>query len=163
MLDFEVHRCSRKCAKSERELRPGEMYFSALVPEGTSWKRIDIAADVWVEPPEGAIAWWKSQMPGAGTNRLHWAPNDVILEYFQMLDGDVAKADVRYVLGLLLVRRRIARWEQTETDEHGKEVMVLYCPRLELEFRIPVQVPSDARVAEIQEELSRLLVTRAAG
>ena len=126
-------------------------------------RRVDFAAEAWEQAPADAVAWWKSQMPGAGAKRAHWAPNDVILEYFQLLDGDSAKLDVRYVLGLLLVRRRIARWEHTEIDERGQEVMVLYCPRQEMEFQIPVQSPSPDRVIEIQEELARLLMTPAAG
>jgi hypothetical protein len=165
MTDFEVQRCSRKCAKTERELQPGETFYSALVPEPDSagLRRIDFAGDAWVDPPEGTIAWWKSQIPGAGNKRAHWAPNDVILEYFQLLDGDPTKVDVRYVLALLMVRRRIARWEDTEADERGQEIMILYCPRQELEFRVAVQVPSAARIAEIEEELSRLLITPTTG
>ncbi len=163
MIDFDVQRCSRKCVKTERELQPGEVYYSALVSEGTHVKRLDFAADAWEQPPDGAVAWWKSQMPGAGAKRAHWAPNDVLLEYFQLLEGDSTKADVRYVLALLLVRRRIVRWEHSESDERNQEVMVLYCPRQETEFRISVQIPAPERVTEIQQELCRLLITPAAG
>jgi hypothetical protein len=35
--------------------------------------------------------------------------------------------------------------------------MVLYCPRREAEYRVPATPPSDERVAEIQQELARLL------
>lgn len=162
MFDYDVQRCSRKCAKTDRDLQPGELFFSALVPAGSNFKRLDFAADVWSEPPEGTIAWWKSQMPGIGTKRAHWAPNDALLEYFQSLEQDPTKADVRYVLALLLVRRRIVRWEHSESDDQNQEVMVLYCPRDETELRVPVQMPAPERVLEIQQELSRLLVTPAA-
>lgn len=162
MFDFDLQRCSRKCAKSDRDLQPGEAFFSVLIPEGSDFKRLDFAADAWSEPPEGTIAWWKSQMPGDGAKRAHWAPNDALLGYFQSLESDPTKADVRYVLALLMVRRRIVRWEHSETDEQGNEVMVMYCPRDEAELRVPVQMPSAERVREIQTELSRLLVTPAA-
>ncbi len=163
MTEYEIQRCSRKCARTERELQPGETYYSALVPEASGTKRLDYAADAWEKPPEGTIAWWKSRMPGAGTKRAHWAPHEVLLEYFQMLEGDPDKRDVRYLLALLLVRRRIARWEHTERDDQGQELMVLYCPRQELELRVVVQTPTASRVDEIQRELSGLLVTPAAG
>lgn len=163
MSDFEVQRCSRKCSKTERELQAGETFYSALVPEGAGLRRLDFAGDVWIEPPEGTIAWWKSQIPGAGSKRAHWAPNDVILDYFQLLEEDSTKVDVRYVLALLLVRRRIARWEESQTDEQGQEIMILYCPRHEREFRVAVQMPTAARIAEIEGELSRLLITPATG
>ena len=34
MFDFEVQRCSRHCAKTERTLQPGETYYTALMVEG---------------------------------------------------------------------------------------------------------------------------------
>ena len=163
MTDFDIQRCSRKCGKTDRELHPGETYYSVLLPGTDGLQRHDYSAEAWDGPPEEAVAWWKSQLPGLGTRRAHWAPNDVILEYFQLLDGDPTKSDVRYVLALLLVRRRIARWEQTETDEQGRERMVLYCPRQELEFQVPIEAPSPERIALIQEELAKLLITPAVG
>lgn len=164
MHEYDVKRCTRRCAKTDRELRPGELFYSALVADGTEVKRLDYAQDAWEEPgakfQDDAIAWWKSHVPGGG-RRTHWAPNDVLLDYFQRLDGDATKADVRYVLGLLMIRRRIVRLEDTEFDEAGGEVLVLYCPRNESEFRVPVVMPSDARATEIQAEFSQLLTTTA--
>jgi hypothetical protein len=162
MFDFEVNRCTRQCAKTERQLLPGETIYSVLLPDGSEIKRLDYAADAWQEPPETAIAWWKSQLPGANAKRVHWAPNEVILDYFDRLQSDEAKADVRYVLTLLMIRRRIMRIEHVERDESGNEIIVVYSPRQELEHRVPVVMPTGSRATEIQNELSTLLVTPAA-
>jgi hypothetical protein len=161
MLDFEVQRCTRRCAKSGREIRPGESLYSVLVPDGDQVKRLDYAAECWECPPDRAIAWWKSRLPGGDVKRDVWAPHDVMLDYFQSLEMDESRADVRYVLALLLVRKRILRLEQME-NQSGVEVSVLYCPRIETEYRVRVSVPSEARAAEIQMELERLLLTPAA-
>jgi hypothetical protein len=157
MLDFDIQRCTRKCFASERELRPGETYYSALVQQGADIERRDYAADAWTEPPEGTIGWWKSQMPGAGTKKMHWAPNDVMLHYFEQLADVTEKQDVRYVLALLMIRRRVVRQEAEETDEQGREVLVLFCPRNEQEYRTVVAMPAAERVQEIQNELAQLL------
>src|SRR6187549_1574499 len=111
MSDFEVQRCTRQCAKTERQLLPGETVYSVLLAEGSEIKRLDYAAEAWQAPPETAIAWWKSQLPGASSKRVHWAPNEVILDYFERLQSDESKADIRYVLALLMIRRRIVRLE----------------------------------------------------
>ena len=34
MLDFEIQRCARKCAKSDREFQAGETFYSVLISEG---------------------------------------------------------------------------------------------------------------------------------
>lgn len=96
-------------------------------------------------------------MPDATPKKAQLAPNDVILQLFDQLAEQPDKADMRYVLALLLVRRRVARQEDGEIDDEGREWMVMYCPRREATLKTLVSMPSDARAAEIQDELARLL------
>jgi hypothetical protein len=161
MLDFEVQCCSRRCCKTDREFKPGDCFYSVLVAEGADVVRYDYCADAWEGAPDTAVGWWRSQMPQSSAKTTHWAPHDVVLHYFEQLENRPDKEDVRYVLALLMLRRRIVRLEQTETDASGREVMVLYCPRNESQYRTAVETPRDERVREIQEELAQLLLADA--
>ena len=60
-------------------------------------------------------------------------------------------------MALLLVRRRVLRLEAQETDTTGRDVLVLYCPRDDVTFRVVGVMPGETRAQEIQDELSRLL------
>ncbi len=91
---------------------------------------------------------------------MHWAPNDVMLHYFEQLEGDAAKADLRYVLALLMIRRRIVKLDDTDKDAEGHETLVLFCPRNEVEYKTPVVMPNEERTREIQDELGRLLYAK---
>jgi hypothetical protein len=157
MLDFEVQRCTRRCARTERELQPGEEFYSALIADGADVVRQDYAADAWDGPPDEAIGWWKSRMAEANARKMNWAPNDVMLHYFQQLEQQAGQEDMRYVLTLLMVRRRILRLEEAETDETGREQLVVFCPRKEAEYRVPVVDPDAQRIDEIQDELAKML------
>jgi hypothetical protein len=157
MLDFDVQRFSRRCAKTERDLQPGETFYSVLVAEGSDVVRYDYAADAWEGAPESALGWWKARVPDAQSRGMHWAPNDVMLHYFEELTQRADRLDERYVLALLLIRRRIVRLENSQEDDQGREVMVLYCPKNEREYRVPVVSPEGDRIRLIQQELARLL------
>jgi hypothetical protein len=161
MIDFEVQRCTRHCTVTGRELRPGEAFYSTLAAEGATVVRRDYSLEAWQGPPEGILGWWKSRMPERNSKRLHWAPNDVMLELLESLADQEDRQDLRYVLALLLIRRRVVRKEETETDEQSREVSVLYCPRRETTYRVVTVLPTDARAQEIQQELSRLLFAEA--
>jgi hypothetical protein len=156
-MDYDVQRCSRRCAESGRELGPGEAFYSVVVAEGAELRRYDYAAEAWKGPPPEAIGWWKSQIPDPGASRRHWAPNDVMLQFFDELAVQPDKQDMRYVLALLLVRRRVMRLEESQADAEGREVMVLYCPRRETTYEVPAIVPEKSRIDEIQQELAKLL------
>ena len=155
-MDFEVQRCTRRCAASDRELRPGESFYSVLLPDGGSVKRVDYAIDSWQGAPENSIGHWRSRMPDPNTQKVTWAPNDVILHYFAGLGEDPDVADTRFVLALLMVRRRILRLEESESVD-GKDVMVLYCGKNETEYRVTVTDPTAAKVTAIEDELAGLL------
>jgi hypothetical protein len=161
MLDFEICRRARRCAKTDREFQPHELFYSVLVPEGAEVVRYDYSAEAWQGPPENALGWWKAQAESS-TRKFNLAPQDVIVQFFEQLGGQPDKADLRYVLTLLMIRRRIVRLEDTETDDAGQEVLVVFCPRNESEYRVPVVSPTQRRAAEIQEELVRLLYADAA-
>ncbi len=53
MLDFEIQRCTRRCAKTDRELAAGETYYSVLISTGGKVERRDYSAEAWEGSPEG--------------------------------------------------------------------------------------------------------------
>jgi hypothetical protein len=159
MLDFDISRCSRKCSATERDLHAGETCYSALVAEGDAVLRRDYSAEAWKGPPEGSLGWWKSTVVDPNANRMHWAPSEVMLNYFVQLEGNSAAEDTRYVLALLLVRKRMLRNEGAEKDAEGRETLLLYSPRQECEHRVAVVLPTAERVEAIQNELAQLLQT----
>ena len=159
MIDFEIQRCSRRCAATEREFVAGEECFSALVPEGGAVVRKDFCAAAWQGPPENSVGWWKTTIVDNQAGRMFWAPNDVMLNYFERLLEDPTAEDARYVLALLLVRRRVLRVEGHEKDAQGREVIVLHCGRNEAQYRVAEVMPTPERAAAIQQQLSELLQT----
>lgn len=156
-MDYEVEHCTRHCAASGRELHEAEEFFSVLVNEKREVRRHDYAVEAWAGPPDGAVAWWKSRMPTREAKKGQLAPNDVLLQLFGELEQVPDQADMRYVLALLLVRRRVLREEDVERDETNAELMVLYSPREETSYRVAVREPSGERIEQIQAELGRLL------
>jgi len=161
-MDFHVQRCTRRCVKTGEEFQPDEMFYSLLVAEGSEVVRHDFSRQAWEGPPEGILGWWKSRMPSRKSHKVGWAPNDIMLEFFLELAEQPHKSDLRYILTLLLIRRRIMRLEDTEVDEEGVELLVVYCPRREESYRVPVATPDDRRTQEIQNEIAQLLFAEVA-
>ena len=178
--DYEVKRCTRVCAVNQRELRPGESFYSVLRAEGGTVLRDDYSMEAWQGPPDHAIGWWKSRMPERDERRARLAPNDQLLQLFQELhqrgstDGGAADHDLLYVLALLLVRRRVLRLEETtgvdeNTDLDGAtaernhvQELVLYCPRQDETYHVAATDPDERRIQEIQDQLATLLYADAA-
>jgi hypothetical protein len=154
-MDFEIQRCTRRCAASGQELAPGEVFFSVLRRHGAELVRADYASDRWAGPPDDCIGWWKSRMPDRDAGRVKLAPNDVLLQLFQQLEAVPDKQDMRFVLALLLVRRRVLQVDESSGDDPN--YMTLFCPRDESTYRVANLMPDEGRIEQIQEELARVL------
>ncbi len=172
LLDFEVQRCTRRCAATDRALAPGEECFSVLEVQGADVIRKDFCREAWSGVPENAFGWWKSRVPEPTAKKIKLAPNDVLLELFDQLATQDGQQDLRYVLALLLVRRRVLRVDVTDDQSHadsrddqlnhGAEPMTLYCPKRDATYEVTVAMPSSDRIDEIQQQLSDLLIADAA-
>jgi hypothetical protein len=156
-MDYDVQRFTRHCAATGRELAPGDDFYTALVIDGAQVRRLDYALGAWQGPPDRTLAWWKSRVPRPDDRRPRLAPNDALLEMFVGLEGVEEKQDMRLVMALFLVRRRVLRLEEQETDAEGRNGLVLYSPREDVTYRVAGVMPSESRALEIQEELTRLL------
>src|SRR5215213_597866 len=167
LLDFEVQRCTRCCAATQRALEPGDECYSVLEIAGADVVRKDYSPEAWKGAPDTAFGWWKSRVPEPTAKKIKLAPNDVLLELFDQLADKSEQQDLRYVLALLLVRRRVLRVDVAEDSPHDKhlvhagEAMTLYCPKRDCTFEVAVAMPNSERIDQIQQQLSQLLVAGA--
>ncbi|MEO0529471.1 MAG: hypothetical protein AAF266_02725 [Planctomycetota bacterium] len=163
-LDYSVRRPTRRCSATDRELSPGEGFVSVLVDEGSEVVRRDYALSDWNEPPEHAIAWWRSEMPGGGKPTP--APREVLLSLLDEWADHPEQASARYLLALLLVRRRILS-PQAESfaagfrgeDRHAEDATTLKLVSRDRAEPIEVTVapPSADDAPRVQARLAELL------
>lgn len=119
MMDYQVQAPTRRCAATGRDIRPGERYHSVLRDRDGKFVREDFAADAWLGTPDGAYGHWMGRVPADGeANRRPPIDDEMLVECFQRLDGatETAKVHFRYVVALLLMRRKRFKFEDTVGD-----------------------------------------------
>jgi len=157
LLEIELKNCSRLCATTERTLEPGDVYFSVLEDLGTELLRQDYSVEGWQGPPEDCLGWWRSRIPTKDDSKPQLAPRDVMLNLFAALAEKPQEQDFRYLLGLLLLRRRVLRTEETKQDEQGRPQLVLHCPRRDEQFDLTISELDAERSAQVQQRMIELL------
>ncbi|MDR0361946.1 MAG: hypothetical protein LBJ46_04585 [Planctomycetota bacterium] len=129
---WRIGRGSRTCAATGEGIAPGETFYSALVERGDDFERRDYAAAAWPDVDKtGFFSYWKNK-PRSGKD----GPAKRKIDYDRLLAfyDDLAPVTeprrllFRYVLALILARRRILRLDATRRTPEG-EVLVLYDKR----------------------------------
>lgn len=156
LLDFEVQTCSRTCAETGKTLDPGEVYFSVLEVQETETVRHDYSAEAWPGAPDDCLGWWRSRMP-VKNEKPRLAPTDVMLNLFSALADKPPDAQFRYLLGLLLIRRRVLRREESARHEADQEVLTLFAPRRDERYELIVDEPDPQQAEKIQQRMIDLL------
>src|SRR5690554_4361281 len=117
LMDFEIRGCARTCVVSGEAINPGETYFSVLELKDTEVFRGDYSVKAWKGPPETCIGWWRSKVPTRDDSQPKLAPIDIMLNLFETLAERTDELEFRYLLGLLLLRRRVIRRDGTSRNE----------------------------------------------
>jgi hypothetical protein len=157
MIDYQIQANTRRCAATGRELRPGEKCYSVLLDENGKFQRLDYCTESWQGPPTGAFSFWCGRIP-AGDDSRPRIDDDTLLDCFERLDTDTdpARVNFRYVLALLLMRRKRFRFEQTAV-ETGQEYLCLRCVRTRNLHRVLNPGLSEEEMAAVQDEVFRVL------
>jgi hypothetical protein len=136
---------------------PGETFFSVLLEEAGNVKRLDYAAEHWTGPPDTFLGWWKTKVSAVNEKKTRLAPNDVLINLFEELALQPENAELRYVLALLLIRRRLFRYEREEENENGDKTLVVYAIKENAAYEVPVVMPNGEQLEIVQKKLAELV------
>ncbi|MCX7421928.1 MAG: hypothetical protein NT013_20605 [Planctomycetia bacterium] len=154
MQDYNVKPIGRICAGTGQELVPGSLCHSVLVEKNGELHRFDYSEAGWAQPPEGFLAHWRCEVPAAvATTKKNFDPDELMRQFEQLYEeASPAQDKFRYVLALLLLKRRRLKLEGTKNVD-DQEFLELNGARGEGTFLILDQNLDDAEVTQLQEAI----------
>jgi len=159
MSTWSFRRRKGHCTACERAFEGGEPHFSALLVEGEQLARHDLCKTCW-RVQEGAgpgvLFWWRTHH--AEDKRKGLALNlEAIEGLFLGLEGRTERhlRELRYVLCLLLLRKRRLRIERIERSADGESMRVRR-PRRKETLQVFVFDFDAERMDQLRGELQRV-------
>ena len=158
MTDYQIQPNTRRCAVTGEELPPGAKFYTVLLDQGGKFVRQDYSSAAWTGPPEGAFSFWTGRVPPRDANRQPRINDEVLLDCFTRLQGETepGRVSFRYVLALLLMRRKRLRFDRVEEDG-GYEVMHLRCVRTGAAYAVVNPRLSEEEMIAVQDEVFKVL------
>jgi hypothetical protein len=157
MVDYEIAAPGRVCAKSGRELKPGDRIASVLVPDGGKLVRHDYAREVMVEPPVDAIAFWVHALSD-GPAKRPVINDDLLMDLFRHWaeSAEPERLRFRYVVALLLMRRKRLKFEDAGRRD-GQDVLIVRDAKSGIRHEVPDPKLTDDAIAAVQDEVFDVL------
>ncbi len=159
MTQYDLAAPARVCAATGRELKPGERLVSVLTDEGGKLVRREYSPDGWPGPPPNAIAHWQGKVPTADAPKRATINEPLLFDCFDHLAGqsEPSKVHFRYVVALLLMRRKKLKFEDVKRTTDGDEVLVLRDTRGGKRVEVPDPRLSETEIASVQAEVFQVL------
>jgi len=158
MTDYQIQPSTRRCCVSGRDLRPGERCYTVLLDQGGRFVRRDYAPEAWAGPPPDAFSFWAGRVAATEGKRRPVIDDELLADCFARLEGQTepARLRFRYVVALLLMRRKRLRFEEARAED-GREVLLLRCTRKGTRHRVVNPCLSDEELAEVQDDVFQAL------
>lgn len=159
MKKLDIGSPTRRCCKTGRELKPGDVYYAALVHTDDGLQRLDYAPEAWSGPPEGAIGFWRGRIPLSRQPRRRQIDDNLVMERFLTLEADADSTNrvLRYILALHLMRRRLLRLVRIESRGDDDFIRVRTTREPKGEWVVWCPVLSEEEVSELEHRLPELL------
>jgi hypothetical protein len=158
MTEYQIQPITRCCAVTGQVLPPGARYFSVLLDQNGKLVRQDYSLEAWQGPPAGAFSFWSGRVPTPEQGKQLRMDDEMLQECFHRLQDEVepGKVNFRYVLALLLMRRKRLRFEQVRRDG-GIEFLQLRCSRTGTLHDVIDPHLREEEMAAVQEEVFKVL------
>lgn len=124
---WRIARSSRTCAHSGQAIEPGAVFYSALVDRDDTFERLDYSVAAWPDVDKADFfSYWKNKAATEAGDKKPPLDYDRLLDFFDRLEDaqEPGKRLLRYVLALVLVRRRRLRLDDMSRTDAGDRILV---------------------------------------
>jgi len=151
--DWEIKGRAEKCSVTERPFQDGEYFYTLLFRDRHGFQRQDLCEEAWAARNDNIqpFSFWRSKFepppPPAPEALGRETAEDLLRRYMQ--EDNPSHSNARYILGVMLERKRILKQIETRNDEDGRtliyehvktgEVFVIPDPQLRLDQLETVQ------------------------
>ena len=156
---IDVPRPMGKCAVCGQVIAPGEKCFAAIRETETGIERLDISSECWPNfDKQNLLAFWQMVMPRAEEKKKLFVDDEVLCTLFERLADatEPVKIHFRFVLGLILMRKRLVIYESARHEE-GRDVWVVRMKGKEERLDLTDPKLNEQQVAEVSQQLGQIL------
>jgi hypothetical protein len=158
-----VPRAVGTCGHCQRAIAPGEKFTAALRETLLGLERLDLCEDCRKREgfdPAGLLCFWQTVMPAAAQQKKNLLVDDEVLcTLFERLGDatETVKVQFRFVLGLILIRKRLVVYESTRHDPEGRDVWLVRMKGSQTILELADPKLTEQQIAEVSGQLGQIL------
>jgi hypothetical protein len=163
--EYNISRATGSCHACQRKFEPGDEFNATVRQNEEEFLREDYCHDCYAALDEtrrndpAVLGMWRTRVPQPKEKKKLFVDDEVLMNFFHRLADaeDEARIGFRFVLTLVLMRKRILSYEGMKADEHGRD---LWKMRIRGEQKIHDVIDphlDEEKIAEVTGQLGAIL------
>ncbi len=161
--DYKIPKTDARCLSCESHLAPGDKLVAALRERDGEFIREDYCPVCWDthNRSEGANVFgvWHTHVPMPNEKKKLLVDDEVLINFFRRL-GDTeepAKINFRFVLALVLMRKKLLIYDRTDTDQADIDVWTMHFRKSDEKHKVIDPKMDEEKIAEVSRGLSEIM------
>lgn len=160
--DYNIARPAGTCSRCQRRMEPDEEFVATVVDSGGELHREDYCLGCYeasrARPAGETFGMWRTRVPRPQEMKRMFVDDALLMNFFERLGGakEPAKVQLRFVLTLVLMRKKLLRYEGSRRED-GREVWKVTLRGRDRTHEVVDPHMDEEKIAEVSEQLGQIL------
>jgi hypothetical protein len=160
---YDIAKADCLCRTCGRRLASGEELVATLREIGQEFHREDYCPPCWeaqsLSDKADLLGFWKARAPEPARKKKLFVDDEVLLGFFdQLANADTAaKVDLRFVLALVLTRKKLLVYDRAEKLPDGRDMWAMHLRGQDRCVQVIDPHMDDEKISAVSRQLGEFL------
>lgn len=160
--EYNISKSDSLCRSCGKPLEPGSELVATVREVGEELRREDFCPDCWSarasQEDPGLLGLWHGRVPAPTEKRKLLVDDELLVNLLQRLEqaDTPAKVNFRFVLALILMRKKLLVYDRTEPTQ-DRETWVMHLRGDDRCVKVINPRLDDDKIAEVSEQLGQIM------
>lgn len=164
--DFKISKAQGLCRQTGEPIEPGEEFVALVRDAGEELLREDYSLAGWqqlaeqdpAEAPD-VLGVWRTRMPSPEEKKKLLVDDSLLMNLFDRLEGaeEPSRINFRYVLTLVLMRKKLLVYESALPTDDGREVWTLRVRGQDRRVEVLDPGLDEESIADVTSQLGQIM------
>lgn len=159
--EYNISRPAGTCGECGKQLQVGDEFVTVVRDADDELSRNDYCMSCWKNPPQGrdVLGVWHSKIPPKQEKKRLFVDDDLLVNLFTRLEGadDPSRINLRFVLALVLMRKRLLSYDGMTRTPDGREMWNMRLRGAEAANSVENPHMDDEKIADVSRRLGEIL------
>jgi len=161
--DYDIAKTDCICHRCNKHLEAGAELVATVREVQDDLQRDDFCPDCWSalsdEQKQGVLGVWRSRVPAPQDKKKLFVDDELLINLFERLESadTPAKVNFRFVLALVLMRKKLLVYDRTDRADPAQEVWQMHLRGSDAAVRVVNPHLDDDKIAEVSGQLGQIM------